>query len=433
MASNGIASEVTVACEMIKAVKDGAEIINLSLGCQTLDDAPPVAIQAALDVIGDLEQDQGREVIIVAAAGNFGDARPCWPAAFRRVVSVAALAADLLPADVVQPRPLGHVLDAGRTTCTRPSSRDEESEPEDRVATEFGPNPFAVWSGTSFAAPQVSGAIARLHQVGGFPLREALATLLAAAGRCPGPARPGKYCRGYEVRNCLAAYHRRSAGLCLYRRQRRNIHVPDAPFRRRMVRMADESEVSRLVQASEHGDEAAWNELVRRFAPLVMAVTRNYQLTAEDAQDVSQTVWLRLVEHLGSLREPEALPGWLATTTQRECVRLVQRGRRVQPVDPHTDGVLDRGTTVDPDDAIIRAELRQALRDGLAELPKRDQLLLQLRAADPPMSYEEIAELTDMRIGSIGPTLRRCLDRLRATTADAGLPGRAFRRWGERG
>jgi RNA polymerase sigma factor (sigma-70 family) len=184
-----------------------------------------------------------------------------------------------------------------------------------------------------------------------------------------------------------------------------------------MVHMPDESEVSRLVQASVNGEEAAWNELVRRYSPLVMAVTRNYQLTAEDAQDVSQTVWLRLVEHLDSLREPEALPGWLATTTQRECVRLVQRGRRVQPVDPHTDSTLDRGMTVDPDDAIIRAELRQALRDGLAELPKRDQLLLQLRAADPPMSYEEIADLLGMRIGSIGPTLRRCLDRLRATAA----------------
>jgi len=95
---------------------------------------------------------------------------------------------------------------------------------------------------------------------------------------------------------------------------------------------------------------------------------------------------------------------------------VVQRGRRVQPVDPHSDGVLDQGTTVDPDDAIIRAELRQALRDGLAELPKRDQMMLQLRAADPPMAYEEISQLTGMPIGSIGPTLRRCLDRLRATS-----------------
>jgi RNA polymerase sigma factor (sigma-70 family) len=72
---------------------------------------------------------------------------------------------------------------------------------------------------------------------------------------------------------------------------------------------------------------------------------------------------------------------------------------------------------VDPDADILRAELHQALRDGLAELPERDQALLKLRAADPPKSYEEISQLLGMPIGSIGPTLRRCLDRLRETSA----------------
>lgn len=181
--------------------------------------------------------------------------------------------------------------------------------------------------------------------------------------------------------------------------------------------MAGASEVSRLVRASASGDEAAWNELVHRYSPLVMAITRNYQLAAADAQDVSQTVWLRLVENLANLREPEALRGWLATTTQRECSRHVRHGRRVLPVDPHTDGVIQQSTTVDLDAGILRAELRQALRDGLAELPARDQWLLRLRAADPPKSYDEISQLLGMPIGSVGPTLRRCLDRLRDTRA----------------
>src|SRR5215475_3056196 len=75
----------------------------------------------------------------------------------------------------------------------------------------------------------------------------------------------------------------------------------------RRVHVADASEVSRLVRASASGSEAAWNELVRRYSPLVMAVTRSYQLTADDARDVSQTVWLRLVENLANLREPDAL------------------------------------------------------------------------------------------------------------------------------
>lgn len=181
--------------------------------------------------------------------------------------------------------------------------------------------------------------------------------------------------------------------------------------------MADASEVSRLVRASASGSETAWNELVLRYSPLVMAVTRTYQLTADDAKDVSQTVWLRLVENLANLREPDALPGWLATTTQRECIRQLRQGRRVLPVDPHTDGALQLCEAVDPDTDILRAELHQALRDGLADLPARDQALLKLRAADPPKSYEEISQIMGMPIGSIGPTLRRSLDRLRETTA----------------
>ena len=181
--------------------------------------------------------------------------------------------------------------------------------------------------------------------------------------------------------------------------------------------MADASEVSRLVRASASGSETAWNELVRRYSPLVMAVTRTYQLTADDAKDVSQTVWLRLVENLANLREPDALPGWLATTTQRECIRQLRQGRRVLPVDPHTDGALQLCEAVDPDTDILRAELHQAMRDGLAALPARDQALLKLRAADPPKSYEEISQILGMPLGSIGPTLRRSLDRLRETSA----------------
>jgi RNA polymerase sigma factor (sigma-70 family) len=181
--------------------------------------------------------------------------------------------------------------------------------------------------------------------------------------------------------------------------------------------MADASEVGRLVRASASGNEAAWNELVRRYAPLVMAVTRSYQLSTEDARDVSQIVWLRLVENLANLREPEALPGWLATTTQRECWQRVRRERQVLSVDPQTDAVMQQSAAVDYDAGILRAELHQALRDGLAELPERDQLLLRLRAADPPKSYAEISRLLGMPIGSIGPTLRRSLDKLRETRA----------------
>jgi len=183
------------------------------------------------------------------------------------------------------------------------------------------------------------------------------------------------------------------------------------------MHMGSASVVSQLVRASADGDPQAWNELVRRYAPLVLAVTRRYQLSGADAQDVSQTVWLRLVEHLGDLRTPEALPGWLRMTTQRECAHYVRNGRRTVPVDPHTDAAIEQPVTAELDGGLLRAELRQALRDGLAELSPRAQQLLRLRAADPPASYQEISALTGMPVSSIGPTLGRCLKKLRQSHA----------------
>jgi RNA polymerase sigma factor (sigma-70 family) len=215
----------------------------------------------------------------------------------------------------------------------------------------------------------------------------------------------------------LATYQHHPAVLRISRRGSQKPASTEPPFVRKMVHMDGTSDVTRLVRAGLEGDPGAWKELVHRYAPLVIAVTRNYGLGAMDGQDVSQTVWLRLVEHLGNLRTPEALPGWIVRTTERECRRYVRRARRIVPVDPHADAATERQATPDLDAGLLRAELRQALRDGIAELPTRDQWLLRLRAADPPKSYQEISKLTGMPIGSIGPTFQRCMNRLRQSSA----------------
>ena len=77
-----------------------------------------------------------------------------------------------------------------------------------------------------------------------------------------------------------------------------------------------------LVSAAKAGDQGSWNALVDRYLPLVTAVIARYRLPQSDANDVNQTVWLRLVEHLEDLREPRALPGWLATIARNESLRV---------------------------------------------------------------------------------------------------------------
>ena len=91
--SDGFGSEISVACAMIRAVREGADVVNLSLGMRTVDDQPCLALETALDIIDEISESL-EPAVLVASAGNYGDDRPVWPAASRRVISVAALAQD---------------------------------------------------------------------------------------------------------------------------------------------------------------------------------------------------------------------------------------------------------------------------------------------------------------------------------------------------
>lgn len=181
--------------------------------------------------------------------------------------------------------------------------------------------------------------------------------------------------------------------------------------------MPDRADVASLVLASAAGDEAAWNELVRRFAPMVAAITRQFRLPDGDRQDVCQTVWLRLVEHLCGLREPAALAGWIASTTRHECIRCLRQAGRTVPVDPLNGWQLERSDGSTTDARLLAAERYDVLRRALAELPPHQRELLLMLAADPPFSYAEVSRILDIPIGSIGPTRGRVLARLRETTA----------------
>lgn len=177
------------------------------------------------------------------------------------------------------------------------------------------------------------------------------------------------------------------------------------------------STVPELVVAARAGDADAWNALVDRFLPMVAGVIGRLRLSPADAADVNQTVWLRLVEHLDDLRDPRALPGWLATTARREALRAIEARRRTVAVDPQAGSLDEIPNEGEVDDLVLAAERAQALRDGLAELPAQRRELLELLVADPPVSYAEISSRLGIPIGSIGPTRARALAQLRNTRA----------------
>jgi RNA polymerase sigma factor (sigma-70 family) len=181
--------------------------------------------------------------------------------------------------------------------------------------------------------------------------------------------------------------------------------------------MRDDPSVVALVTRATKGDQRAWDELVERYASLVYAICTRYRLSRDDIEDVGQTVWLLLVEHLGRLREPAALPGWLATTTAHECLRVVRAGNKL---DQRGTGNNDSLLFVDDsaiDEEILVAERNAALRKAFAELPARCQELLSMLISDPPYSYDTIHQTLGIPVGSIGPQRARCLDRMRRSSA----------------
>ena len=135
--------------------------------------------------------------------------------------------------------------------------------------------------------------------------------------------------------------------------------------------MRDDPVVVDLVLRARAGDQRAWDEIVERFAPLVWGICMRHRLSPADADDVGQSLWLGLLEHLQTLREPAALPGWIATTTRRECLRLHDEARRRRaPVEGQT-GDDDLGadpTAVPVDEGLLIEELRAAVRAAFARL-----------------------------------------------------------------
>jgi RNA polymerase sigma factor (sigma-70 family) len=180
----------------------------------------------------------------------------------------------------------------------------------------------------------------------------------------------------------------------------------------------DDSPVTDLVTRARTGDQQAWEALVDRYAPLVWSICAGYRLAATGAADAGQSVWLHLVKHLDHLRDPAALPGWLATTTRHECARVARAAHG-----PHAAvAVLDaENIAMTAEQELLTFERHAALRAAITQLPPRSQQLLALLTRDPPMPYAQISSTLGIPIGSIGPLRGRCLHQLRAHPAIAAL------------
>lgn len=178
-------------------------------------------------------------------------------------------------------------------------------------------------------------------------------------------------------------------------------------------------EVGSLVATAVAGDRRAWEELVTRYTGLLWSVARAHRLSDADSADVVQTTWLKLVEHLDRVQDPDRIGGWLATTARRECLRTIERGGRMRPSDAEQLDVTP--VPFDGHARLVTAERDAQLWDAFATLPESCQQLLRLLMTDPPPAYEDVAAAIGRPIGSLGPTRARCLEKLRHEVVARGI------------
>ena len=185
--------------------------------------------------------------------------------------------------------------------------------------------------------------------------------------------------------------------------------------------MRDDPFVADLVTRARKGDQQAWDDLVERYSPLIWSICRHYRLSRADAEDVGQRTWLQLVNHLGAIREPAALPGWLTTTTRRECNQVVHAARGRQAAGQLLDENIPDKQIRTAEQELLAAECHAALREAFTCLSPSRQQLMAMLIEDPPVPYTEISARLGIPVSSIGPTRRRCLDQIRHHPAIAAL------------
>jgi RNA polymerase sigma factor (sigma-70 family) len=177
--------------------------------------------------------------------------------------------------------------------------------------------------------------------------------------------------------------------------------------------------IASLVIAAQAGSDEAFGQIVTELSPVVWQVARATGLSRDDAEDVVQTVWERLLAHLDRIHTSMALTGWLVTTTRREAWKVSAARRKTIPADEDWLVSLPDAEPGCEERAIIDDQ-RRALWAAMRQLPPRCQELLRIIAFIPRPDYAVVAAQLGVPHGSVGPTRGRCLAKLRAL-----LPGDA--------
>ncbi len=136
---------------------------------------------------------------------------------------------------------------------------------------------------------------------------------------------------------------------------------PQGP-RESAVRPSTGNDLVQVVAQARAGTNEAWETLIERFGGLVAAIARRCRLSDADVAEVCQTTWMRLVENLDRIEQPERLGAWLATTSRRESIRIASRHAAISATEAVSLMADDEADPLDA--AILREEQVESDTNG---------------------------------------------------------------------
>jgi len=181
-----------------------------------------------------------------------------------------------------------------------------------------------------------------------------------------------------------------------------------------------------LIERLRNRDEAAFEEFVSQFERSIYNLALRQTGHPQDAQDITQEVFLRIYRGIANFRADAKLSTWVYQITLNACVDLTRRRVRhpeLALVVQNEDGdeaMLDTpDETYAPEPLYERTALREQIADGLQRLSDEYRKILILRDVNG-LSYDEIGQVLALPEGTVKSRLFRARDRLAAILRDDG-------------
>ena len=187
------------------------------------------------------------------------------------------------------------------------------------------------------------------------------------------------------------------------------------------ARLAIMRDLRGWVDRLQAGDDAAWQDFILEFSRFIPLVSRGLGLTEVEREEALQETTLIAYRSVRNLSDPDRLASWVYTIARRAAISQLRSRRDRQSRESGDDRDLTRIPSDDlpVDEVLAHWEDTQHLRAAVLELkPSCRQLVEDLYFRDPRLSYKEISSERGIPVGSIGPTLARCLATLRQIWID---------------